>query len=114
MPAWSSAIAASAGTISTSSFEDASRLTYTEPLADERKHSATAPLARAFWFTRHGVTVGRVMTDHCRAAGSTICRSSTPVSSEARPFLLDVPLIRDSDDAPYAATGHTGRLASCI
>ena len=29
-----------------------------------------------------------------------------PVSSEARLFLLDVPLIRDSDDAVRAATGH--------
>jgi hypothetical protein len=29
-----------------------------------------------------------------------------PVSSEARLFLLDVPLIRDSDDAERAATGH--------
>ncbi len=29
-----------------------------------------------------------------------------PVSSEARLFLLDVPLIRDSDDALRAATGH--------
>jgi hypothetical protein len=29
-----------------------------------------------------------------------------PVSSEARLFLLDVPLIRDSDDAGRAATGH--------
>jgi hypothetical protein len=29
-----------------------------------------------------------------------------PVSSEARLFLLDVPLLRDSDDAGRAATGH--------
>jgi hypothetical protein len=29
-----------------------------------------------------------------------------PVSSEARLFLLDMPLIRDSDDAGRAATGH--------
>jgi hypothetical protein len=29
-----------------------------------------------------------------------------PVSSEAKLFLLDVPLIRDSDDALSAATGH--------
>jgi hypothetical protein len=29
-----------------------------------------------------------------------------PVSSEARLFLLDLPLIRDSDDALRAATGH--------
>jgi hypothetical protein len=29
-----------------------------------------------------------------------------PVSSEARLFLLDVPLVRDSDDALRAASGH--------
>jgi transposase InsO family protein len=44
---------------------NASRLAYTELLADERKHCATAFLARRLaWFTRHGVTVGRVMTDN--------------------------------------------------
>ena len=45
--------------------DDASRLAYTELLPDERKHSATAFLARALaWFAGHGVTVERVMTDN--------------------------------------------------
>jgi transposase InsO family protein len=64
-PSRSSATSASGGTVPSSPFDDASRLAYTELLADERKHSATAFLARALvWFTRHGVTVGRVMTDN--------------------------------------------------
>ena len=45
--------------------DDASRLAYSEVLADERKASAVAFLARAVaWFARHGVTVERVMTDN--------------------------------------------------
>jgi transposase InsO family protein len=45
--------------------DDNSRLAYTELLPDERKHSATAFLARALaWFAGHGVTVERVMTDN--------------------------------------------------
>jgi transposase InsO family protein len=45
--------------------DDASRLAYTEILADERKESAVAFLGRALaWFARHGVTVERVMTDN--------------------------------------------------
>ena len=45
--------------------DDASRLAYTELLADERKHSAIAFLDRALaWFASHGVTVQRVMTDN--------------------------------------------------
>ena len=45
--------------------DDASRLAYTELLADDRKGSATGFLARALaWFARHGVTVERVMTDN--------------------------------------------------
>lgn len=45
--------------------DDASRLAYTEVLPDERKQSACAFLARALaWFSAHGVTVERVMTDN--------------------------------------------------
>jgi transposase InsO family protein len=45
--------------------DDASRLAYTELLADDGKHSATAFLTRALaWFAHHGVTVERVMTDN--------------------------------------------------
>jgi transposase InsO family protein len=48
--------------------DDASRLAYTEILADERKASAIAFLERALaWFTRHGVTVERIMTDNGNA-----------------------------------------------
>jgi transposase InsO family protein len=45
--------------------DDASRLAYSEVLADERKTSAVPFLERAVaWFARHGVTVERVMTDN--------------------------------------------------
>ena len=45
--------------------DDASRLSYSEILPDERKASATAFLGRTLaWFARHGVTVERVMTDN--------------------------------------------------
>ena len=45
--------------------DDASRLAYTELLADEKKESAVAFLGRALdWFGRHGVSVERIMTDN--------------------------------------------------
>jgi transposase InsO family protein len=45
--------------------DDASRLAYSEVLADERKTSAVPFLKRAVaWFARQGVTVERVMTDN--------------------------------------------------
>ena len=45
--------------------DDASRLAYTELLPNERKESAVAFTGRAVdWFTRHGVTVERIMTDN--------------------------------------------------
>ncbi len=45
--------------------DDASRLAYTEMMADERKESAVAFTRRAVeWFARHGVRVERVMTDN--------------------------------------------------
>ena len=66
--------------------DDASRLAYTEILADERKETAIAFLKRALaWFARHGVTAEGVMTDNgsayisrdfqaaCRDTGSNTC-----------------------------------------
>jgi len=45
--------------------DDASRLAYTEVLADQRKESAIAFTRRALaWFERFGITVERVMTDN--------------------------------------------------
>jgi transposase InsO family protein len=45
--------------------DDASRLSYSEILPDERQASATAFLGRTLaWFARHGVTIERVMTDN--------------------------------------------------
>jgi hypothetical protein len=45
--------------------DDASRLAYTELLADERKESAVAFTTRAIdWFARHGVSVERIMSDN--------------------------------------------------
>jgi len=45
--------------------DDATRLAYSEILADERKASAVGFLERALgWFAGHGVTVERVMTDN--------------------------------------------------
>jgi transposase InsO family protein len=45
--------------------DDASRLAYTELLPNERKESAIAFTNRAIdWFTQHGVTVERIMSDN--------------------------------------------------
>jgi transposase InsO family protein len=45
--------------------DDASRLAYTEVLADEKKGSACAFMARALdWFARNGVIVERIMSDN--------------------------------------------------
>jgi len=52
--------------------DDATRLAYSEILADARKTSAVGFLERALgWFTGHGVTVERVMTDNGSAYRST-------------------------------------------
>jgi len=57
--------------------DDASRLAYTEVLADEKKETATAFLIRALcWFERHGVTVDRVMTDNGSAYRSKLFRDT--------------------------------------
>lgn len=45
--------------------DDASRLAYTELLPSERKEAAIAFTARAIaWFTRHGISVARIMSDN--------------------------------------------------
>lgn len=45
--------------------DDHSRLAYTEVLADERRDTTTGFLARAIdWFSAHGVTTERIMTDN--------------------------------------------------
>jgi len=57
--------------------DDASRLAYTEILADEKKESAIAFLDRALdWFARHGVAVERVMTDNGSAYRSHAFRTA--------------------------------------
>ena len=54
--------------------DDASRLAYTEVLADEKKETAFAFTARAIdWFERHGVTIARLMSDN----GSAYRRQAT-------------------------------------
>jgi transposase InsO family protein len=45
--------------------DDASRLAYTEVLADEKQETTCAFTARAItWFERHGVTIARLMSDN--------------------------------------------------
>jgi transposase InsO family protein len=57
--------------------DDASRLAYTEILADERKESAVAFLGRALvWFARYGVSVERVMTDNGNCYRSDLFRQA--------------------------------------
>ena len=57
--------------------DDASRLAYTEILADERKESAVAFLGRALvWFACHGVSVERVMTDNGNCYRSHLFRQA--------------------------------------
>jgi transposase InsO family protein len=57
--------------------DDASRLAYTELLADERKESAVAFMERArAWFARHGIEVERVMTDNGSAYKSRVFRAA--------------------------------------
>jgi hypothetical protein len=45
--------------------DDASRLVYTEVLADEKKETACAFTTRAIdWFERHGMTIACLMSDN--------------------------------------------------
>jgi transposase InsO family protein/transposase len=53
--------------------DDATRLAYVEVLADEKASTAVAFLRRAIaFYTRHGITVERVMTDNGSAYRSTV------------------------------------------
>lgn len=55
--------------------DDASRLAYTEVLADEKKETTCAFTARAIdWFERLGVTVARLMSDNGSAYRSQAFR----------------------------------------
>jgi transposase InsO family protein len=57
--------------------DDASRLAYSEILADEKTASALGFLQRALaWFKRHGVTVERLMTDNGSAYRSHAFRAA--------------------------------------
>lgn len=57
--------------------DDASRLAYTELLPDDRKESAIAFLQRALgFFSAHGVTVERVMSDNGSAYRSRLFRTA--------------------------------------
>ena len=57
--------------------DDATRLAYSEILADERKASAVGFLERALgWFAGHSVTVERVMTDNGSAYRSKAFRAA--------------------------------------
>jgi transposase InsO family protein len=48
--------------------DDHSRLAYCELLASERKHDCAAFLERASaWYTEHGITVERVLSDNAKA-----------------------------------------------
>ncbi|MFD5141191.1 IS481 family transposase [Streptomyces sp. NPDC058378] len=56
-----------------SAVDDHSRLAYSEVLADERQHTAIGFWQRAHaFFTRHGVTVERVLTDNGSCYKSTL------------------------------------------
>lgn len=55
--------------------DDASRLAYTEVLADEKKETTCAFIARAIdWFERRGMTIARLMSDNGSAYRSQAFR----------------------------------------
>ena len=71
--------------------DDASRLAYTEVMADEKKESACAFLTRALaFFARHGVSVSRVMTDNGPAYRSHdfrhLCAAASLRHIRTRPY----------------------------
>jgi transposase InsO family protein len=71
--------------------DDATRLAYVEVLGDEKATTAVAFLKRAIGFyTRHGITVERVMTDNGSAYRSTIhafaCRALGIRHLRTRPY----------------------------
>jgi transposase InsO family protein len=71
--------------------DDATRLAYVEVLADEQATTATTFLTRAIaFYTRHGITVERVMTDNGGCYRSTIhafaCRALGVRHLRTRPY----------------------------
>ena len=71
--------------------DDHSRLAYTEILTDERKDTAVAFWHRAHaWFTTHGITVRRVLTDNGSAYKSHLWRDTLTAAAitvnKTRPF----------------------------
>src|SRR6516164_3657335 len=89
--------------------DDATRLAYSEILADERKASAVGFLERALgWFAGQGVTVERVMTDNGSAYRSHAFRGAVhpPLPTTAQHSLPGGAL------PPYRGRSFTGRIAS--
>ena len=71
--------------------DDATRLAYAEVLADEKATTAVAFLGRAVaFYTAHGITVQRVMTDNGAAYRSTLhtlaCRALGLRHQRTRPY----------------------------
>jgi len=71
--------------------DDASRLAYTEVLADERKETAAGFLRRAVtWYARHGIAVQRILTDNgsCYVSKhfAQVCRRLGLRHSFTRPY----------------------------
>ena len=71
--------------------DDHSRLAYTEILPDERKETVVAFWQRAHaWFTAHGITVRRVITDNGSAYKSFLWRDTLTAAGitvkKTRPF----------------------------
>lgn len=97
--------------------DDASRLAYTELPADELKASAIAFLERALaWFSRHGVTVERAMTDNGSAYRSRDFRQAIQAAglrhSRTRPYIPTARL--SASFGPTRANGAYARpFRSC-
>ncbi len=96
--------------------DDASRLAYSEVLADERKTSAVPFLEHAVaWFARQGVRVERVMTDNgsayrtttgARPATASRCATSAPGRTRREPMAKP-----SASSRPACASGRMrGRL----
>lgn len=83
--------------------DDHSRLAYTEVLVDERRDTTTGFLARAIdWFSAHGVTIERIMTDNGSACRSR--SSPTPCASAASPIGSPDPIPREPTARPSASS----------
>ncbi len=71
--------------------DDHSRLSYVEPLEAESKQDASCFLQRAFsWFSSHGVTPRRLLTDNAKVFKSdpfrSVCQSFAVSQSFTRPY----------------------------